>query len=165
MLISNHCTLAWRIATVFIFSPAVLTMTPAIYWMLPCYEVIGIIIVERLNPAKAKGTQRFAAVPENPAICCGSRCLSSSRKVNEITSWKPTQWRMQDFPQGGAPTPKIAIIFQIFAKNCMKMKEFGPPGGRASLAPPLRSANATCTISGVHTVWNITLDTFMLFMQ
>ena len=39
------------------------------------------------------------------------------------------QWRMQDFPQGGAPTPKIAIIFQIFAKNCMKMKEFGPPGG------------------------------------
>ena len=24
----------------------------------------------------------------------------------------------------------------------MKMKEFGPQGGRASLAPPLRSANA-----------------------
>ena len=47
------------------------------------------------------------------------------------------QWRIQDFPQGGAPTPKIAIIFQIFDENCMKMKEFGPPGGRASLAPPL----------------------------
>ena len=47
------------------------------------------------------------------------------------------QWRIQDFPQGGAPTPKIAIIFQFFAENCMKMKEFGPPGGRASLAPPL----------------------------
>ena len=30
---------------------------------------------------------------------------------------------------GGTPTPKSAIIFQIFAKNCMKMKEFGPPGG------------------------------------
>ena len=26
-----------------------------------------------------------------------------------------SQWRIQDFPQGGAPTPKIAIIFQIFA--------------------------------------------------
>ena len=52
------------------------------------------------------------------------------------------QWRIQNFPQGGAPTPKSAIIFQIFAENCMKMKEFGPPGGgRASLAPPLRSAN------------------------
>ena len=49
---------------------------------------------------------------------------------------RSTQWRIQDFAQGGAPTPKIAIIFQIFAKNCMKMKEFGPLGG-ASLAPPL----------------------------
>ena len=50
------------------------------------------------------------------------------------------QWRIQDFPQGGAQTPKIAIIFQIFAENCMKMKEFGPPGGgggRVSLVPPL----------------------------
>ena len=44
------------------------------------------------------------------------------------------QWLIQDFPRGGAPTPKIAIIFQIFAENCMKMKEFGPRG--ASLAPP-----------------------------
>ena len=33
------------------------------------------------------------------------------------------------FSPGGAPTPKIAIIFHIFAENCMKMKEFGPPGG------------------------------------
>ena len=42
------------------------------------------------------------------------------------------------FSPGGAPTPKSAIIFQFFAENCMKMKEFGPPGGgRASLAPPL----------------------------
>ena len=41
------------------------------------------------------------------------------------------------FP-GGAPTPKIAIIFHIFAENCMKMKEFGPPGGaRVPGAPPL----------------------------
>ena len=47
------------------------------------------------------------------------------------------------FSPGGAPTPKIAIIFHIFAENCMKMKEFGPQGGRASLAPPLGSANAT----------------------
>ena len=47
------------------------------------------------------------------------------------------QWRIQDFPKGGAPTPKIAIIFQNFAENCMKMKEFGPLGGRASLAAPL----------------------------
>ena len=52
------------------------------------------------------------------------------------------QWRIQDFPQGGAPTPKSAIIFQFFAENCMKMKEFGPPGGgarpwRPPLDPPM----------------------------
>ena len=44
------------------------------------------------------------------------------------------------FSPGGAPTPKIAIIFHIFAENCMKMKEFGPPGGRA-FGAPLGSAN------------------------
>ena len=32
------------------------------------------------------------------------------------------------FPRRGA-TPKNAIIFQIFAENCIKMKEFGPGGG------------------------------------
>ena len=54
------------------------------------------------------------------------------------------QWRIQDFPQGGgAPTPKNAIIFQFFAENSMKMKEFGPPGGggarpwRPPLDPPM----------------------------
>ena len=41
------------------------------------------------------------------------------------------------FSPGGAPTPKTAIIFQFFAENCMKMKEFGPPGGaRVPGAPP-----------------------------
>ena len=41
------------------------------------------------------------------------------------------------FSPGGAPTPKSAIIFQFFAENCMKMKEFGPPGGaRIPGAPP-----------------------------
>ena len=39
---------------------------------------------------------------------------------------------------GGAPTPKSAIIFQFFAENCMKMKEFGPPrGGARPWRPPL----------------------------
>ena len=50
------------------------------------------------------------------------------------------------FPRGGgAPTPKIAIIFHIFAENCMKMKEFGPPGGGARVpGGPLGSANGYC---------------------
>ena len=46
------------------------------------------------------------------------------------------------FSPGGAPTPKSAIIFQIF---CRKLHEneriWTPGGGRASLAPPLGSAN------------------------
>ena len=76
--------------------------------------------------------------------------LSKNTKVTQIPSpasardvfrspnyffFDSLQWRIQDFPQRGAPTSKIAIIFQIFAENCMKMKKFGPPGG-ASLAPP-----------------------------
>ena len=48
------------------------------------------------------------------------------------------QWRIQDFPQGGAPTPKSAIIFQFFAENCMKMKEFGLRGGNSNYARPWR---------------------------
>ena len=48
--------------------------------------------------------------------------------------WKQTQpntstyqWRIQDFPQGGANfLSGCANLF--FAENCMKMKEFGPPG-------------------------------------
>ena len=59
-----------------------------------------------------------------------------------VPSKEPKQWRIQDFPQGGAPTPKITIIFQSFAENCMKMKEFGPPGGArvpgAPLDPPMQ---------------------------
>ena len=47
------------------------------------------------------------------------------------------QWLIQDFPQGGVSTPKIAIIFQIFAENYMKMKEFRPSGGGARPWCPL----------------------------
>ena len=47
------------------------------------------------------------------------------------------------FSWGGAPTPKMGLFFQLFAENCMKMKEFGPPGGgarpwRPPLDPPMQ---------------------------
>ena len=69
-----------------------------------------------------------------------SELCTSSQNINLQVGH--TQWRIQDFPQGGAPTPKIAIIFHIFAENCMKMKEFGSPGGgarpwRPPLDPPM----------------------------
>ena len=52
------------------------------------------------------------------------------------------------FSPGGAPTPKIAIIFHIFAENCMKMKEFGPPGGARVPGAPLGSANEIHNVLG-----------------
>ena len=42
------------------------------------------------------------------------------------------QWRIQDFPEEGAPTlggGRQHTILPNFPKKCMKLKEFGPPGG------------------------------------
>ena len=41
----------------------------------------------------------------------------------------PLQWRIQDFPQGGANSQSgfANLLFcKFFAENCMGMKEFGP---------------------------------------
>ena len=46
------------------------------------------------------------------------------------------QWRIQDFPKRGAQTPNLELLCKFFAENCMKMKEFGPPGGRIPGDPP-----------------------------
>ena len=35
----------------------------------------------------------------------------------------------------------VNLFGKSFVENCMKMKEIGPRGGHASLAPPLGSAN------------------------
>ena len=50
--------------------------------------------------------------------------------VDELST---TQWRIQDFPEEGAPTPgggHHPIIWPIFPENCMKMKKFWARGGR-----------------------------------
>ena len=44
------------------------------------------------------------------------------------------QWRIQDFPEEGTPTPQHTILLN-FPKNCMKLKEFGTRRGAASLTP------------------------------
>ena len=52
------------------------------------------------------------------------------------------QWRIQDFPQGGAPTPKSAIIFQIFCQKPHENERIWTPGGRvpgAPLDPPMHT--------------------------
>ena len=40
------------------------------------------------------------------------------------------------FPRGVRQLPKLLLFFNFFAKNCMKMKEFGPRGGACPWRPP-----------------------------
>ena len=57
---------------------------------------------------------------------------------NEDQIQEPIQWQIQDFSEGRRQLAKVGMLTYYFAENCMKMKEFGPPGsGGASLAPPL----------------------------
>ena len=59
------------------------------------------------------------------------------------------QWRIQDFLEEGAPTPKGGrqhTILPYFPENCMKLKEFRPPRGgarpsRPPLDPPMGTRN------------------------
>ena len=56
------------------------------------------------------------------------------------------QWRIQDFPEVGRQLSEGRggcqhNILPNFPKNCMKLKEFGPPGSvpRGPLDPPLNT--------------------------
>ena len=51
------------------------------------------------------------------------RCII--RNFISITERFTNQWRIQDFPEEG----RQHEIFPKFPQNCMKSKEFGPPGG------------------------------------
>ena len=49
------------------------------------------------------------------------------------------QWQIQDCPQGGAPTPKSAIIFQFFPRKLHENERIWTPvggGARVPGAPP-----------------------------
>ena len=47
------------------------------------------------------------------------------------------QWRIQDFSQGGAPTPKSVIIFQFFGRKLHENERIWTPrGARVPGAPP-----------------------------
>ena len=49
--------------------------------------------------------------------------------VDQIADVNASQWRIQDFPQGGAPTPKRAIIFQFFSRKLHENEGIWTPGG------------------------------------
>ena len=62
------------------------------------------------------------------------------------------QWRIEDFPDVGTPTPKLELFGKFFAENCTKMKEFGPPGGGGIPRAPLDPS----VVSRVHShLWFI----------
>ena len=69
-----------------------------------------------------------------------SVCLPVSQSAHE----QGLQWRIQDFPEVGVPSPrwmwKVIIWPIFFQKNCMKLKDFGPQGV-ACPWHPLRSAS------------------------
>ena len=66
-------------------------------------------------------------------------CINFERKVSFGSSFvfsggsRISPRRGRQLPRGG----RQHTIFPYFPKNCMKLKEFGPPGGCASLEPPL----------------------------
>ena len=69
----------------------------------------------------------------------------------------PFQWRIRDFPDGWAPTPKEGcqpIIWLNFAENCMKMKKIGPRGRPQFyyVDPPLPSEKKSIRYSWVLVV-------------
>ena len=69
-----------------------------------------------------------------------SKDIRETNKYDVATLLYLNQWRIQDFPEVGAPTPKFVLFCQFFAENYMKMKEFGSEGMRvpgAPLDPPM----------------------------
>ena len=51
------------------------------------------------------------------------------------------QWRIQDFPEEGAPTLKEAIIWPFFSQKLHEIERIWNPGGARIPGAPLRSAN------------------------
>ena len=64
----------------------------------------------------------------SPQHKVGENLFGSNQILSFIIIFDPTQWRIQDFPEEGAPTPRghQHTILPNFLTNCMKLKEFGP---------------------------------------
>ena len=74
-----------------------------------------------------------------------------------------SQWRIQDFPEVGAPTlggrGRQHTILPNFRKNCMKLKEFGPLEGEGRASKILLCRSATDYGLDTHSLsLNLTLQ-------
>ena len=90
------------------------------------------------------GTCKQALVGLETRICSAAASQFETRQTIYRLSYAGSadsihgQWRIQDFPEEGAPTPRGGRQYTIlpnFSKNCMKLKEFGPRGRRVPRAP------------------------------
>ena len=67
-------------------------------------------------------------------------------------------------PGGVRKLPKVLLFFNFFAKNCMKMKEFGPRG-RAALAPPwIRQCRLSKIRKHKNKAWKLTYQSGDIFV-
>ena len=53
-----------------------------------------------------------------------------------LIEWLQLQWRIQDFPEEGAPTLKEAIIWLFFSKKLHEIERVWTPGGGAVAGAP-----------------------------
>ena len=98
------------------------------------------------NRLRRLETRRLAgAAPEvnlRNLLCAAGKV---HKQGNPSWLWNPgkTQWRIQDSPEGVRQLPDWDYFAHFFAENCMKIKDFGSPGGARVPSSPLRSANET----------------------
>ena len=80
--------------------------------------------------------------------------ISKKLRINRV------QWRIQDFPKGGAPTSRSALIFQFCSRKLHENERIWTPrgGGARPWRPPPRSANGV-RIDRARPVKKISIET------
>ena len=84
-----------------------------------------------------------AAGLQSRTWCVEGDCRIPLRPIDFLFG-TPSQWRIQDFPEGGAWTLQGGREHAKFSRKLHEIERIWTPrGGRASLTPPPRSANAS----------------------
>ena len=99
------------------------------------------------------GIERFSTVSSAQPIDIGEKhtvtsflpdcalAVHSSMSACDSMQAAITSGGSRIFPRGVRQLPKLLLFFKFLPKTAWKWKNLDPQGGRASLAPPLRSAN------------------------
>ena len=101
------------------------------------------------------------------SICTRNCCRIKNHQTSECCRFvirQITQWRIQDFPKGGVPTPQSASIFQIFCWKLHENERIWTPGGThpwhppTPLDPPMllkqkQSSSPVLKFGWIHWIW------------